>query len=260
MRWSDAQASFALALTCDAQRTRYAAWYYPAFVLAQGHSRDALQLVEERAKENPEDTLSQTVRGIFLYLCGKSDEAVFALALAETMNSRQWLTRTASALLALARNEPAAAHVILVHQLIGDDVFPGLLALCLAAALRLRAAPEQWGPSRANAGHSLFEQIYAALDELLDTLPKPPLQLAQLVNASKERYIPPLQLALAYMAVDETSSAMRSLKLALDEPCPILAWMHVMPIFDSVRNLPDFKKLLEEAGLPPSMKKDVPRT
>jgi Tfp pilus assembly protein PilF len=172
-RWEKARVSFELALKDNEAQTRYGAWYYPAFLMARGKSVEALHLASERARENPEDLPSQIVHGMFLYLARRIDDAVFALALAETMSVRHWLTHTTSALLGLARNEPAAAHIILVHQAIGDDLFPGLLALCLAETLRLRNAPGAWGLSRREATDTLFEQIYAALDELTGKLPSP---------------------------------------------------------------------------------------
>jgi Tfp pilus assembly protein PilF len=250
-RWEKARMSFDLALKDNEVQTRYRAWYYPAFLMARGKSAEALHLASERARENPEDLPSQIVLGIFLCLARRFDDAVFALALAETMNVRHWLTHTASALLAVARREPAAAHIILVHQVIGDDLFPGLLALCLAEALRLRNTPGEWGLSRREASNTLFEQIYAALDELIDRLPSPETQRNQLIAASQVKYIPPIQLALAQMAANDSRHALVSLRYAASEPCPLIAWLAFLPIFDSLRQEPAFIKLLALADRPP---------
>jgi Tfp pilus assembly protein PilF len=250
-RWEKARVSFDLALKDNEAQTRYGAWYYPAFLMARRESAEALHLASERARENPEDLPSQIMHGIFLYLARRFDDAVFALALAETMSVRHWLTHTASALLALARNEPAAAHIILAHQAIGDDLFPGLLGLCLAETLRLRNTPGEWGVSRREATGTLFEQIYAALDELIDGLPSPEAQRDQLVAASKEKYIPPIQLALAQMAAGNSRQAFAYLNDAASEPHPLMAWLAILPIFDSLRKEPAFKKLLALADRPP---------
>jgi Tfp pilus assembly protein PilF len=243
-RWEKARASLDLALKDNEARTRYGTWHYPAFLMARGESAEALHIASERARENPEDLPSQIMHGIFLYLAHRFDEAVFALALAETMSVRHWLTHTTSALLALARHEPAAAQIILVHQAIGDDLFPGALALCLAETLRLRNTPGAWGLSRREASGTLFEQIYVALDELIDRLPPPKAQRDQLTAASKEKYIPPFQLALAQMAAGDSRQALASLTDAASEPYPLMAWLTILPIFDSLRHEPAFKKLL----------------
>ncbi|HUN56493.1 MAG TPA: hypothetical protein VMU41_00120 [Candidatus Binataceae bacterium] len=257
-RWEKAQASFDLALKDSEAQTRYGAWYYPAFLMARGESAEALHLASERARENPEDLPSQIMHGIFLYLARRFDDAVFALALAETMSVRHWLTHTTSALLALARNEPAAAHIILVHQAIGDDLFPGLLALCLAEALRLGNTPGEWGISRREANNTLFEQIYAALDELIDQLPSPETQRNQLLAASKERYVPPIQLALAHMAAGDSRQALASLSDAASEPYPLMAWLAILPIFDSLRKEAGFKKLLTLVDRPAVLPRKSP--
>jgi Tfp pilus assembly protein PilF len=257
-RWEKARVSFDLAIKDNETQTRYGARYYPAFLMARGESADALHLASERARENPEDLPSQIMHGIFLYLARRFDDAVFALALAETMSVRHWLTHTTSALLALARNEPAAAHIILVHQAIGDDLFPGLLALCLSETLRLRNTHGEWGLSRREAIGTLFEQIYGALDELTDKLPSPEAQRDQLIAASKEKYIPPFQLALAHMAAGDSRQALASLTDAASEPYPLMAWLTILPIFDSLRKEPAFKKLSALVDRPPATPRKPP--
>ena len=249
-RWDAAQAAFDTALTCDAHLTRYGAWYYPAYLVAMGQSHEAVALTNERAREKSEDLPSQIVHGVFLYLARRFDEAVFVLALAEAMNARQWLTRTVSALVARAKNEPAAAHIILVHQLVGDDILPGLLSLCLTESLRLRKSPEQLGESRRNATDPLFAAVYAALDEIIDTLPTPSEQLTQLNERSKRKYVAPIQLALACMAVNDGRNAVKHLADACSEFYPLVAWMHILPVFDGLRGRKDFQKLVERAGFP----------
>jgi tetratricopeptide (TPR) repeat protein len=242
-QWDKAHASFLRALELNVFQTKYGAWYYTGFLMATGRVEDALALAQERARIYPNDLPSQIACGIFLYLGRRFDEALPVLSAAGVMNSRQWLTFLASALLAFARNEPAAAHVIAVHQLLGDEVFPGLLALCVSAILQLRSTSE-WGPSRKNASGTLFEQIYMALDELIDTVPKPPKQLEQLTARSQDRYVSPLQLALAYLSINDAKDAIDNLEKACNEPNPITAWLSVLPLFDALREKQEFQRLL----------------
>jgi hypothetical protein len=242
-RWDKARAAFSLALQCDAHHTRYGGWYYPAFRLAQGHPQEALHLAEIRARENPHDAHAQVLWGIFLYLSRRFDDAMMALAVGETMNIRHWLTHLAIALLALARNEPSAARIVLANQLLGEDLFPGLLAFCIAAELKLRKSPEEWGPSRTHAKDSLLAPIYAALDELIDTLPQPSEQLANLLKRSRKKYVSPFQLALAYLAINDSRQAIRCLKRACAEHYPLCAWLQTFPLFDGLKDHQAFQEL-----------------
>jgi tetratricopeptide (TPR) repeat protein len=243
-RWKDAQSSFDRALALDSLQTCYGAWYYPSFLAATGRLGEALDLTQERARIYPDDLPAQILHGIFLYISRRFDEALLALSAAQVMNPRHWLTCVISALLAIAQNEPAAAHVILVHHLLGTDAFPGLAALSLSLTLRLRKSPEQWGPGRRNASGSPLEQVYFALDELIDRLPQPPQYLAQLLEISKQKYVSALQLALAYLAVDDFQHSVLSLKQACDEPNPVTSWLPSLPLFDALCQQKEFHELL----------------
>jgi tetratricopeptide (TPR) repeat protein len=244
-QWQEAKLSFERAITLDSLQTSYGAWYYPAFLAATGRLGEALDLARERARIYPDDISAQIIHGIFLYITRKFDEAVLPLSAAQVMNPRHWLTCLISALLALARNEPAAAHMVLVHHLLGMDAFPGLAALSISTTLRLRNQPDQWGPSRRHAG-SLLEQVYLAVDELIDRLPKPQQYLAQLLEISEAKYVSPLQLALAYLAVDDFEHSILSLKLACDEPCPVICWLPSLPLFDALSQERKFRELLAD--------------
>jgi len=231
-KWREAGQSFDRALQKDEFQTRYGAWYYPAYLMAVGRTDEALVLVRTCAEENPDDLPSQLAQGVFLYAARRYEEALYSLAAANTMNPRQWIARTVSALVALAQREPATAHVILAHRLVGEELFPGLLLLCYAAELRLRKTPEQWGASRRAATDDLFSSVYRALGEIADTLPSPSEQLARVLKHAGKHYVSPLQLGLAYLALNRTRSAAAQLKRARRENHPLAAWLHLWPVLD----------------------------
>lgn len=221
--WKKPRESFDRALEEDPYRTRYAAWHYPAFLAATGDMEEALLVLKERMTENPEDFAAQLAYGFFLYAAGRLGEAVFPLALAFAMSPRNWLVRLASALLALAQREPATPYMIVVRQLVGDDLMPGVTLLCHAADRKRRKKPEQWGPGRRLATDELFSSVDKALDEIADRLPTPAKQLAGMIRYAKEKHLAPAQLALGYLGTRSTAGAVKALERACDEHDPLMA-------------------------------------
>jgi hypothetical protein len=53
------------------------------------------------------------------------------------------------------------------------------------------------------------------------------------------------------MAAGDPRQALASLRDAASEPYPLMAWLTILPIFDSIRKEPAFKKLLTLADRPP---------
>jgi tetratricopeptide (TPR) repeat protein len=243
--WQKARECFDRALEKDTFLTQRGSWHYPAFLVALGQLDEALLLVQERASENPDDLSSQLTYGLFLYAARRFEDAAYALAKVQIMNPRHWLGRAISALLSLTQREPALAHIILVHQLVGEELLPGLLLFCYATDLRLRESPEQWGLSRRLAADGLFSAIYAALDEIADTLPSPPEQFAKLTKYATQQYISPVQLALADMALGRTVAASKQLERASEEHSPLVAWLDVWPIFDPLKEEQEFRALID---------------
>jgi tetratricopeptide (TPR) repeat protein len=241
--WQEGRASFDRALELDPYWTRYGSWHYPAFLAATGQADEALLLLKERTVENPEDFSSLLAYGFFLYASGRFDEATMALSLAFVMSPRNWLVRLVSALLALAQREPATPYMVVMHQLVGEELAPGLTLLCHAADLRLREHPEEWGPSRRLAMDELFSAVYKALEEIADTLPAPARQLVTILRYSRNKHIAPMQMALGYMAVGKQKKALKALVQACREHDPLTAWLHFWPVFGELRLLEEFQKL-----------------
>jgi tetratricopeptide (TPR) repeat protein len=253
-RWKEAKRSFTRALRRDAFHTRYGNWYYPAFLMATGKSSEALSLALTRAQENPDDHLAHLVHGAFLHAGRRFDDAFLALTIALTMQPRSWAIHTIAALNDLARGEPdkAAASIVRVYQLTGEELFPGLLILCLASAIRLRRTPEKQSLARRLGTDELFSEVYASIDAMLDALPTPQKQFAQVKRQARKRYIAPLQLAVAELGMNDAKSALKELKRASFEHHPLMAWLRLWPIFDALRERKEFQRLIEAMELPAS--------
>jgi tetratricopeptide (TPR) repeat protein len=224
--------------------TRYGAWHYPAFLAATGQSDEALMLLKERTTENPEDFPAQLTCGFFLYASGRFDKATLALSLAFVMSPRNWLVRLVSALLALAQREPATPYMVVVHQLVGEALVPGLTLLCHAADLRLREHPEEWGPARRLATDELFSAVYKALEEVADSLPSPSDQLAAMLRYSRSKHVAPMQIALGYMGLRKEKEAVAALAQAREEHDPLMAWLHLWPVFKELHPAEEFQRLI----------------
>ena len=86
------------------------------------------------------------------------------------------------------------------------------------------------------------DRQYARARKLLDTL----------VTASKQRYVCPLNLALAYIGVGDTTQFYRALGQAVDEHSFIITVgvLRVDPVFDFARKDPRFTALWKKTGLP----------
>jgi tetratricopeptide (TPR) repeat protein len=251
-RWKEAKRSFARALKKDAFQTRYCAWYYPAFLMATGRVDEALRLTQTRAEENPDDHYAQLVHGVLLHANHRFDDAFLSLTVAATMEPRFWVTYAVGALNDLARSEPdkATASIVRIYQLTGEELFPGLLVFCLAGALCLRRTPERQSLARRLGTDRLFSEVYASIDAMLDALPAPKKQFAQLERQARRRYIAPLQLALGRLGMGDLKRGIKDLKHACSEHHPLMAWLRLWPIFDALRETKEFQRLIADMKLP----------
>jgi len=245
-KWEEGRASFDRALELDPYWSRYGAWHYPGFLAAMGDADEALILLKERTTENPEDFSAQLAYGFFLYATGHFDNAVVALSLAFVMSPRNWLVRLGSALLALVQREPATPYMVVVHQLVGEELVPGLTLLCHAVDLRLREHPEEWGRARRLATDELFSAVYKALEEIADTLPTPAKQLATMLRYSRSKHVAPIQMALGYMALGKHRQAAKALSQACQQNDPLMAWLHLWPVFEQLHPAEEFQRLVRQ--------------
>ncbi len=73
--------------------------------------------------------------------------------------------------------------------------------------------------------------------------------LGQLLDRSKERYLPSYWIALLYTGLGDQTEAMRWLDRAYEERSSWLVWIKVEPRFDRLRENPAFLSLLRRMGL-----------
>ncbi len=73
--------------------------------------------------------------------------------------------------------------------------------------------------------------------------------LNNLLERSKQGYVPPTIFAILYFALEEIDQGFDWLKRALEVHDPGLIWLGVHPLYDSVRSDPRFTAMLKKIGL-----------
>jgi hypothetical protein len=164
----------------------------PAFLVALGQADEAVELVKERARENAEDLPSQIVHGIFLYLARRFDAAVFALALAEAMNGRQWLTRTASALVALAKMNPPPRTSYWCISLLGMKFSPAFYRYAWPNRSGSESRPSNGARATATPATRCLRRCTRRSMNSSIRFPHRPRSLPQLMERSQRQYVAPI--------------------------------------------------------------------
>ena len=76
--------------------------------------------------------------------------------------------------------------------------------------------------------------------------------LSELIERSKQRYLPSYWIALVHTGLGEEKLALQWLERAYEERSSWLVWIGVEPRFDRLRALPEFRSLLERMHLTPA--------
>jgi Tfp pilus assembly protein PilF len=247
--WAEAAEAFAQALKHDSAKTRYELWHYPAYLMTIGRAREALEMVRTRAANNPENAGARTIYGIFLYADRQFSEAFGELTEAAFANPQDWAAQLFIALVYLSEEYPTPRlePTDWISRKIDKDLrhrkptialerayaivkpldFPGLNLLCLVHARQLSRARKIIG---------------------------------RLERAAQNGELPSLDLALARMAVGENREALEALEQARPEHSPFLAWTHLWPLFDPLRDTPGFRALVKRMKLPAPAARRRPTT
>jgi adenylate cyclase len=116
----------------------------------------------------------------------------------------------------------------------------GLKDEALAEARRLLGLAAQERAARANVA-----AVYAKTGHETEAVE----MLNGLLKESENHYTDPSNIAMVYAALGDEPKALTWLRRAVKEKSGGVPYMVVWPAFDSLKNNPDFRKLIEEIGL-----------
>lgn len=235
-QWKDAKVEFDTALKIAPLETADH-FYYGAFLAATGEPEAGLRQANAYWRRHREDPFAGLTAAAFCYLIRESK---FYSAYHHTQatireNRSGWIGYSLLACVTIGvasvagglLGSTAESHVDDAHKRLGVEAFPGLGILCHA---------QRWADGQS------AQEIRARKARLHQ-------RIARLEIASRESYVPPLQLALAHMAVDEMEEAISDLRRACDEGDPKMAWLHLLPLFDPLREHEGFRALLKRLHL-----------
>jgi tetratricopeptide (TPR) repeat protein len=221
--WKSAQAHFDRALEIDRTETRYHPWY-AAFLLAVGKKHDALELVALRAKERPEDPFAQAIHGLFVYAVRDYAAAELLLESAIHKNVKNWVACFAYTCLYMKREHQdgyGARMTWNVQNELEMDVFPGLyiLALCNMTPMDKETLGPELGRLQQN-------------------------------DLQDHDYWSNFQMAMINVGMKHNDRALKYLRQAFKAHEPYMAWLHIWPFLDPLRNEEGFKALVRRMKLP----------
>jgi hypothetical protein len=242
-KWGEAAEAFDRARKGSLAQTCAHPWY-AAFLMATGKPEEALQFMKAEATRPSDSPLPQLAYAIFLYAARQNDEArrVLLEATKEEENARlfnvmQYLTLFAKEGFPSKRDRVYLGALTEIRQGGTDLPYPVSNLVCHV---------HQHDP-----GYVQYDLVKSAIEEVarkkLAAWQRPP--DTKNVRHSGEPFLSPFQLAIGYMAIGDTSKAIELLGVDLERGHPLMVWLHLWPIFDSLRKFPEFKSLIAHMDL-----------
>jgi tetratricopeptide (TPR) repeat protein len=236
--WDKAAKSFEIALSLAPDDTRAHFWY-AAFLLAVGRVQEAKECISWRMKTMPQDRFTKTLRPLFLYMMREHKDAYDALA-------RQSPSYPAILI------DPAymTGDALLEY----DNWLVGLLLACLCRELGYirpagRYAEQACKESRAGAFSGLVALMRCEQARLYPKLVEPAQDMLARLEDERE-WTSSLSFGLAYMGQGRMEKAVERLAAACNDGHPLMVWLHLWPIFDSLRGHEAFERLIARMNLP----------
>lgn len=225
-QWDKAAEAFETAMAMSPDETQYYPWYL-AFLAARGKLMRALEIMSAKVRQEQNNPAVLVQYGFLLYAGRQFSKAHSAFVSAGEIIGRVFYPKELG-LACLSLQDRQSLSPFLARgrmrsvnkQYSFPRCFPGLFVLVLAH-------------------HG--DQVAEARKMLREMEPWPEL--------SGSRRGSPMQFALAYMALGQTTKAIKELFDASDECDPLTMWLHILPIFDPLRKHKQFGALIKRIGL-----------
>jgi eukaryotic-like serine/threonine-protein kinase len=217
-QWADADAEFRRAIELDPRYASAHNWY--AFLLiAQRRVEDALVEGHVALELDPASVSIRRSLGWLYYYAHRYDRAEDHLVRAITMNPESAVTYRLLGLTYVQRGEHAEAERV------------------LREALEL---PDAGAYTLANLGFALGRAgNHAGAEQTLD----------QLRAMAARQYVSPVAFASVYLGLGAWDAARPWVERAYDERRGWMAYLHVNPMLDAVRDDPSFQSIVARMGL-----------
>jgi Tfp pilus assembly protein PilF len=218
--WSAAEKHLKRALELDSSSAD-THWMYAHLCSNLGRHEEALPEIARARELDPLSALINAMEGQFLLHAGRTDEAIVRLREAIELDSKS----------RVARMFAASAYIE-----------KGLFSEAVAEAGAARALT----PSTSQ--HLAFESYANAK---LGKRAEARNTLERLLQLSRDRYVPPYNIALAYLGLDEHVEAFTWLERGFEERDPRMVFLKVEPKWKNLRGNPRFVQLLNRLKLLP---------
>ena len=194
-------------------------WMYAHVCSNQGRHEEALAAIARARELDPLSGLINAMEGQFLLHAGRTDDAIARLREAIELDPRS-----------------RVAHMFAASAYIEKGLFSEAV---VEAETAHRLSPSA---TQHLAYHSFANARLGKRGEARNAL-------ETLLQLSNERYVPPYNIALTYMGLDEPGDALAWLERAFEERDPRMIFLNVEPKWKSLRNDPRFVRLLKQLKL-----------
>jgi TolB-like protein/Tfp pilus assembly protein PilF len=216
--WSASEKHCKRALELD-PNSADAHWSYAHLLSNVGRHAEALGEARRARELDPLSGLMNAMEGQFLLHAGRTDEAIVRLREALELDPTS-----------------RVAHLFAANAYIEKGLF--------AEAVEEAARSHALSPSNLQA-LAVGGYAKAKIGRVSDAREV----LAELLQQSNERYVPPYIMAIMYMGLDEPGEALKSLERAVELPDPFLMFLKVDPKWKNIRHNPRFTRLLSRMNL-----------
>jgi tetratricopeptide (TPR) repeat protein len=231
-RWSESREAFIKALGINKAGTERSLWY-AAYQLTMGNTIEALRISEEQAMDAPENARVQMVHAFFLYLARRYEEALSFLKNLVTDEYDEEILLMLKGVIWLAQGKARRAF----------DSFEEMNTISERERDFLYRIRDRYWVKRQD-----IRREYCLGFKILSLMKANRKEEAteMMVRLRREYPAKPFQRGLGYMALGDNKRALIWLRRAVKKSDCLLNWLHLFPLFDTVRNDPIYTDIMKD--------------